>query len=144
MLFGDKKSPVDIIKKDHKEVDMLFKAYETDMAKKDVANKISDELTKHAEMEEKLFYPEVKKISSEAGELISEGIKEHNEIKKHIEESKKAEGPELDKHVNMIKESVMHHVQEEESKVLPLAEENMQNDFPDIAQKMMDFKKTMQ
>jgi hemerythrin superfamily protein len=144
MLFGDKKSPVDIIKKDHKEVDMLFKAYETDVAKKDVANKISKELTKHAEMEEKFFYPGVKKISSEADSLISESIKEHNEIKKHIEESEEAEGGELDKHVNMIKESVMHHVQEEESRVLPLAEENMQNDFPDIAQKMMDFKKEMQ
>lgn len=142
MIFEMFKSPVELIKKDHRTVEKLFKEYEAeDGDKKSIADKIGKELTVHAEMEEKYFYPEMRKISSEADSLISEAVVEHNEIKKHITESKPLEdGPELDKHVNMTKESVMHHVQEEESKVLPMAEEKMRDKFPDMTKKMLEFK----
>lgn len=127
------KNPIEIIKRDHREVEALFKEYE-DLAedayetKQKLITKISQELKLHAEMEERLFYPPAKDVfSSEDDKMVEEGIAEHDVVKRLIEELSVThpEDPQFDARVKVLNENVTHHVKEEEEELLPKAESRM-------------------
>jgi hemerythrin superfamily protein len=108
------------IKKEHEEVKDLFKKFEdkkdSDTSKaKEIGHKILDELTRHAQMEEKLIYPQLRPLDEE---LFYEAQEEHHVVKLLIEELEK--GPDdsvfMAKMIVM-KENVEHHIKEEEKEV---------------------------
>lgn len=136
-------NPLSIIKSDHEKVKKMFKEYEDgeDLDKKmDTAEKISEDLAIHMGMEEDIFYPKIHSIQ-EGKALVVDGIREHNEIKRHILDIYKTDDEtELDKHISKIKEIVLHHISEEEGKIFPIAEENIKNEFTKMAADMLMYK----
>lgn len=114
-----------ILKADHKLVDGLFKEYESTTSakkKKELVEKICKELTIHAQVEEEIFYPAVKKALKDH-ELVPEATVEHNSLKRLIAEIEGIEpdGEMYDAKVTVLSEYVKHHVKEEEKEMFPKA-----------------------
>src|SRR6185436_14930993 len=86
------KTPMQILKRDHEAVKDLFAGYaklgDGDVEEKDrLWRQINEELTIHAEIEERLFYPAVRDVNTdEAEDLVNEALDEHRVVKTLLEE----------------------------------------------------------
>ncbi|HEY9714866.1 MAG TPA: hemerythrin domain-containing protein [Chroococcales cyanobacterium] len=114
-------SAINIIKADHKKVEMLFQEFEKtekDSMKQQILTKIIDELTIHATFEEELVYP---LLDRKEHSDTQEALQEHHVVKLLIAElsGMSAAQEEAQYKVKVLCELVKHHVKEEESELLP-------------------------
>lgn len=110
---------------DHKKVKALFEQFEklsdrSAASKKKVAAQICAELIIHAEIEERVFYPAVRKPIKD-GDLMDEALVEHASAKDLIAQIKEMDpGDDLyDAKVKVLSEQIEHHVKEEEGEMFP-------------------------
>ena len=108
---------------DHAAVDKLFRRYarQRDNAERAATVKeICAALALHAEIEETIFYPEVRG-SVKDEDLLDEAEVEHAHIKLLVEWLATADPTEdlYDARVTVLKEYVKHHVEEEETELFP-------------------------
>src|SRR4051794_3972627 len=113
-----------IIEYDHREVERLFSAYASAAGSGDKAgllDQIRLALAPHAAAEEILVYPAVRTAAPDGGEQARHSIDEHQEIKRLLSEVDKMgdDDPGRDAKMLELQQAVDHHVQEEESDVLP-------------------------
>ena len=117
---------VALLKKDHDEVEQLFKDFEKasgDGRKEKLAREICRQLTIHAQIEEEIFYPACEGKVEE--DLLKESYVEHDAAKLLIAEIE-AGGPSdefYDAKVKVPGELVDHHVEEEEEEMFPKMKE---------------------
>lgn len=114
-----------LLKADHKAVELLFEQYESARSatkKKALVAEICTELTVHAQIEEEIFYPQVKEALKDK-ELIPEASVEHATLKDLIAQLEEGEpGDEMyDAKVKVLSEYVKHHVKEEQNEMFPKA-----------------------
>lgn len=114
-----------LLKADHKAVDALFEQYESARSatkKKALVAQICTELTVHAQIEEEIFYPQVKEALKDK-ELIPEATVEHATLKELIAQLEAAEPDDemYDAKVKVLSEYVKHHVKEEQNEIFPKA-----------------------
>jgi len=112
-----------LLRADHKAVSLLFEQYETARSstkKKALVAQICTELTVHAQIEEEIFYPQVK-IALKDDELIPEATVEHATLKDLIAQIEDIEpdGEMYDAKVKVLSEYVKHHVKEEQTQIFP-------------------------
>ena len=88
-----------------------------------LAMKICDELTVHAQIEEEIFYPALRQAVPDAGDVVDEGIEEHQEAKELIAQIRElgSTGDEMDKLVSELARAIEHHVKEERDELFPKA-----------------------
>jgi gas vesicle protein len=100
----------ELLSQDHRHVEQLFDQFEqsSDPA---IARTVCEELEVHTTVEEELVYPGLREVDEEIAEHSQE---EHDEADQIIQKVKKAEGDELRKQMKELRDSVEHHVQEEE------------------------------
>ena len=115
---------IELLKKQHREVEDLFEEFEGagDGARKTrerLCREISDQLAVHAEIEEKLFYPESKQEDTE--EILRESVEEHLAMKRTLADLIEADvdDEQFDARMKVLKELVEHHVEEEEQDLFP-------------------------
>ena len=118
-----------IIKREHREVSALFteviKCEPGDRRISELANEIEKQLTTHLSIEERLFYGPLRKRAEEQEEEIDmfEAYTEH-EVARHLvtmlRSGRKAD-TQFKAELQVLGESVKHHVEEEESKVFAIA-----------------------
>ena len=140
-------NPVDIIKKDHKEVENLFFQFKessgaSDEERRDIADKILKELTIHAKMEEKFFYPKLAEITGEE-KMVEDAIAEHHAAKVLILELKMmpVSADSFESKMKVLEDNIMKHVEEEEGELLPKAQEEIAPDEMDhLGKEMEEFK----
>lgn len=122
---------VELLKKDHRNVEALFKEI---LGEKSLAltaqrkniEAVLAELTLHAKIEESIVYPAVygktKRDSDERLEVL-EAVEEHGSMKELIKKIKKSTGRDesLKAKVQVLSEMTEHHVREEESTFFPEA-----------------------
>lgn len=141
--------PVEIIKSDHRAVEALFAEYEalTDDAyeqKRDTVTRIIDLLEIHSEMEETLVYPRLlDAFPTEGDRRVEQAYAEHSVAKTLMEELRglPPENPQFDAKVMVLKESIEHHVQEEEDLLLPKAQTSLsENALEEIGESMLAFR----
>lgn len=116
-----------MLKADHEKVSDLFEQYEKSRAnakKKELVTEICNELTVHAQIEEEIFYPAVKKALKDT-ELVPEALVEHASLKDLIAQVKDVEpdGEMFDAKIKVMSEYVKHHVKEEENEMFPKAKQ---------------------
>jgi hemerythrin superfamily protein len=117
-----------LIEHDHREVEGLFAQFKSDRSK-GTARKICDELDAHAEAEEKVFYPVVRADVPDGKRLADEGKDEHGEARKLIGRIKNTDDEDhLADLVNQLEKAINHHVNEEESEMLPKTREALSAD----------------
>src|SRR5262249_3956201 len=137
-----------MLRADHRQVEELFARYETQAGqaeeKDSVLRQICQALEVHAQLEEEIFYPAVRAaVAGEGQDLVAEAIEEHQTIKDLIGE---LEGTTVDDDaagdslVRQLKECVMHHVREEESQMLPQAEQLLGDQLETLGAQMQQRK----
>jgi hemerythrin superfamily protein len=133
-----------VLKRDHEEVERLFRQFEklTERAhrsKQKIVMKIIRELAIHAAVEEMLFYPAVRTAAlkanvralKEAADTVLESLEEHHVVKWTLSELEKMkpEDERYDAKVQVLMESVRHHVEEEQEDLFPKARRLLGDDL---------------
>jgi len=116
----------DMIRFDHSHVMVTFHQYSKDKrpsVKKALAETICDALEIHATLEEEIFYPVMRQRDAKEP-FVHEAEPEHDEMRRLIAELRRTSGadPRHDELVMELMRDVMHHVADEETKLLPQAE----------------------
>jgi hemerythrin superfamily protein len=122
-----------LLKKDHKKVKRLFEEFaklsvRSAQKKHTVVQEIYKLLSTHSQLEEEIIYPTLEELrSSEIKNLVQEAYEEHQVTKTLLAEL--GELQPSDKHydakVKVMGEYVRHHVKEEETVILPLAQKHL-------------------
>jgi hemerythrin superfamily protein len=118
---------IQIVKKDHRAVEALFKQFERaekagragEMQR--AVRALVKELSIHAAVEEQLLYPTLRQTAEDADDEVLEALEEHHLVKRTLSELEKME-PDDERFrpkVRVLMESVRHHVEEEEEDLLP-------------------------
>ena len=120
-----------LLKRDHEAVgamlDEVAKCPPDDGRMESLAREIENALTVHAKIEEQIFYPALRDKANDGEEKVEvfEAYTEHDVIK-HLIALLKKEGRRdeaFQAELQVLTESVKHHVKEEESKIFALAKE---------------------
>lgn len=111
------------LKQEHDTVEELmarFKKTTTPRQRGQLSRRICMELQVHALMEERSFYPEVRRVPEVAG-LVKEGLEEHGKVKQLVGQIQPME-PSSERFMPMMEQlekDVKHHVHEEEQEMFP-------------------------
>src|SRR5437588_2953652 len=141
---------ITLLRQDHKTVEGVFKKFEKvgDGAKKtqkDLADKMIEELSIHAAIEEEVFYPAVRAALEEEQDTILEAYEEHHVVKFLLSEIDVVD-PEDERFkakVTVLIESVRHHVEEEEKELFPEVRKALgRKRLGEIGDQMEEAKKT--
>ena len=117
---------ITMLKEDHKAVERLFKRFEKagDRAfaeKRRLADQIVEALSKHAAIEEQVFYPVARATVPGTEDVVLESLEEHHIVKWVLSELDGMDPAEerFDAKMTVLIENVRHHVQEEEQEFFP-------------------------
>jgi hemerythrin superfamily protein len=123
---------VELILSQHEEIRARFAEFDglssRASKKKDALVKsIVTDLVKHAEIEEQVFYPAVREELDGLDDEIDEDLEEHHAAELLLSELDGAtsDQPRFDAKVTVLKENVLHHMEEEETDLLPKAREGL-------------------
>jgi hypothetical protein len=118
---------IEMLKDDHEKVKGLFEHFESAEGKEqaDIAATAIMELEVHADLEEKLIYPAIREEIDE-DEMMNEAVEEHHLVHVLIKELKKLKPKDevFQAKFKVLGELVKHHIEEEESEMLPKAQES--------------------
>jgi hemerythrin-like domain-containing protein len=116
---------VKMLKADHREMERLFQAFEnaTGGERAVVAKTAIRELQRHADLEETLIYPIFQK-SFEDKDLVNKAVEAHHLVHVLLAEIKKLKPAhkKFQAKFTVLAELVKHHIQEEETLLLPQAD----------------------
>jgi hemerythrin superfamily protein len=120
---------IELLVHDHREVEQLFQQYEQCIGdgnhdaglKKDLIDRITTELSKHAAVEEQYLYPLTAEAIAGGAELSEHSLEEHQEMKEALAELEDMDTslPAYDGKALALMAEVRHHVQEEEGEMFP-------------------------
>ena len=114
-----------MLKTDHKKVKALFAEYQeaTSRKQQNIAQTVIQELEIHAELEEELIYPAIRKGTKD-DKLMNEATEEHHLVHVLIAELKELEPSDaaFTAKFTVLGELIKHHVKEEEGEMFPEAQ----------------------
>ncbi|MET3441544.1 hemerythrin superfamily protein [Variovorax paradoxus] len=127
-----------MIRLDHTHVLSTFHQYKASApsrVKKGLVNTICTALEIHAQLEEEIFYPEMRTIDDER---ITKAIDEHSEMRRLIGllRAMEPEAIDYDETLSALMRDVMHHVADEETILLPAAEKHLADKLGDLGAQM--------
>jgi hemerythrin-like domain-containing protein len=115
-----------VLKQDHREVEQLFKRFERSgsgavRAKAQLVAGMSEALSRHAGIEELVFYPAVRRDMPRSESDVLEALEEHHVVKVVLRELEGLDprSPRFDAKVTVMMELVRRHVKEEEGTLFP-------------------------
>jgi hemerythrin-like domain-containing protein len=120
---------IQVILKDHREVERLFKELERGGAhhgdadrRRETVRRLVRELAVHSVVEEQLVYPALREAGAE--ERVLDALEEHHAVKVTLAELEQLSptSERFEPKVRLLAESVRRHVEEEERELLPLLE----------------------
>ena len=124
----EKMSPsiTSMIRMDHTHVMAAFHRYKQDTSparKQAIVEHICIALTAHARLEEEIFYPALRSVLR-GDEVLDKSEPEHDEMRGYMAELRdmNPDSPEFDETFMALMRTVMHHVADEETWLLPAAE----------------------
>jgi len=140
---------VTLLRNDHKTVEGLFKKFEkagpnAHKTKQDLVEKIIEELSIHAAIEEQVLYPAAREADPDEDALVLESLEEHHIVKWVLSEldGMSPEDERFTAKVTVLIENVRHHVEEEEGELFPALRKAMKRkDLEELAQAMEKAKK---
>ena len=117
---------ITLLKRDHRTVEELFKRFEkagdrANTQKRQIVDRIIEELSVHAVIEEQVLYPVARAAVSGAEDTVLESLEEHHIVKWVLSELERMQPTEerFDAKVTVLMENVRHHVKEEEGELFP-------------------------
>jgi len=139
---------ITLLKDDHKSVEKLFRRFEKagDRAyveKREVVDRIIEELSIHAAIEEQIFYPVTRETVEGLEDQVLESLEEHHIVKWVLSELEdlSAEDERFTAKVTVLIENVRHHVEEEESEYFPTVRDQLgRNALNELGDAMVEAK----
>lgn len=128
---------------DHAKVRSLYKEWQQGRdrdEKQQAGMQILTELTVHSKLEEEIFYPAFRTAADAQGkELTTEAYEEHATVNQMVEQLRgmSAGDAQYQSKFTEMMQNVEHHVQEEESELLPMAQDVMAAQLDQLGQDMM-------
>jgi hemerythrin superfamily protein len=140
---------VTLLRNDHKTVEGLFKKFEkagpnANKTKRDLVEKIVEELSIHAAIEEQVLYPAARKAVPDSEDEVLEALEEHHIVKWVLSELDGMDPTDerFTAKVTVLMENVRHHVEEEESDLFPQLRKSMKRkELEELAEAMEAAKK---
>ena len=122
---------IELLESQHREVEDLFSQIEdTDdpETKGELFETIADKLAIHAAIEEHHFYPAVKAKRTE--DILLEALQEHLAVKRILADLLETDPEDVtfDAQIKVLKETVEHHVEEEETDLFPKVKKLLSKD----------------
>ncbi|MFP5264412.1 MAG: hemerythrin domain-containing protein [Blastocatellia bacterium] len=118
---------IELLIRDHEEaagmMDQLETADKGDRSARDTFLQLKNALTLHTQVEEQVFYSALKN-HEETSDMIPESLEEHREVDEILAEMSRLNPGDddfMDK-LTELRESVEHHVEEEQNEMFPKAE----------------------
>ncbi|MGI8940037.1 MAG: hemerythrin domain-containing protein [Iamia sp.] len=141
---------ITMLKNDHKTVEKLFKRFEAAgerayVEKRATVDRIIEELSVHAAVEEMIFYPVARATVADTEDIALESLEEHGVAKWLLSEldSLDPRDERFDAKVTVLIENVRHHVEEEEQDFFPQVRAELgRNDLQELGDAMVGAKKT--
>ena len=141
---------ITLLRNDHKTVEQLFKRFEKagDRAyveKREIVDRIIEELSVHAAIEEQVFYPVARATVSDTEDIALESLEEHHIVKWLLSEldGMDPKHERFDAKVTVLMENVRHHVEEEQDEFFPKVRDELgRTALADLGQAMADAKKS--
>ena len=134
---------IQLLKDDHKKVEKIFSDLENKRDdRRALFPELDRELSIHAEIEEKVFYPAARGAEP-TRDLVLESIEEHKQIKMVLADLEKTDmrTAEWAADLKVLKEDVMHHVGEEEKELFPKVQKILSKDqLDDLGTRMKEMK----
>jgi hemerythrin superfamily protein len=139
-----------LLRQDHRAVEKLFKQFEkagpkAHKTKRGLADRVIEELSVHAAIEEQLFYPAVREAVPETDDEVLESLEEHHIVKWTLAEldGMDPEHERFTPKMTVLIESVRHHVEEEETELFPQVREALsRKQLGELGEAMAEAKKT--
>jgi hemerythrin superfamily protein len=131
---------IELLEEQHREVEDLFEAM-TDAEpseKRALFADLADQLTVHATIEERHFYPAI--VDPSTNELLRESRQEHLTVKRLLAEilDHRATDGEFDAKIKLLEREVAEHVEEEETMLFPRVRDILdENALAVIAEQMI-------
>jgi hemerythrin superfamily protein len=117
---------ITMLKEDHQAVERLFKRFEKAgtrafAEKRRLADQIVEALSRHAAIEEQVFYPVARATVPGTEDVVLESLEEHHVVKWVLSELDGMDPAEerFDAKMTVLIENVRHHVEEEEHEFFP-------------------------
>lgn len=128
MTAAQTESILALIEADHRKIEQLFQQMETSKGARAIEcfNQIYTELTLHAKAEELVFYPAMQEYEN-ARSHVEAAETEHNSAKVLLEQMKALNpaNEEFQTKLTHLKQTILHHVEEEEGEIFSAVRENM-------------------
>ena len=139
---------ITLLKNDHHAIEQLFKQFEKAgdrayVTKRQIVDRIIEELSVHAAAEEQVFYPVARASVPDTEDIALESLEEHHVVKWLLSElaDMDPEHERFDAKVSVLIENVRHHVDEEESEFFPKVRAHLgRNDLADLGETLADAK----
>ena len=134
--------PIQLLKKQHREVESLFKKVEkaeNASERRELLRRIAQDLGLHMKIEEEMFYPAVRQLDTKkAEEMVLESYEEHGVVKLVLEQLPKVDPEDERFHAKMtvLQELIEHHVEEEEKEMFKLARRLDDEDLEELGDRM--------
>jgi hemerythrin superfamily protein len=112
---------VDLLIKDHREVESLFQQLEAGQGKPDHRRQVADvviaELVRHSVAEEAYVYPAARKALPDGDQVADHEISEHAEAERTMKELEAVDAtdPRFDQLLSQLTRIIRHHIEDEES-----------------------------
>ena len=142
---------IELIKSDHRTVEQLYQRYHglngQPQQQQAIIQEICHELTIHAQLEEGIFYPAVERtLGKEGARLVQAALQEHADMKQAMSQlqASRFTGPECEQVFQEMMKGVQHHVQEEETEMLPQAQQRLGTESERLGTQMQQRKQELQ
>jgi hemerythrin superfamily protein len=121
---------IELLQHDHRMVEQLFRDYGSAASaeqRKGVVDILVRELSKHAAVEEELFYPLADQVVPAGGAEVEQHLAEHLAVKRALAEldGMSPEDDRMDELVQRLQGEVAEHVQEEEGELMPKVRDHL-------------------
>lgn len=142
-------NPVQMLLDDHEKVRQLFQQFlqaSDTQQKQQIADQVLMELDVHANLEEEIFYPAMRqKGDAQDKDMVAEAYEEHAQAKDLMQQLRgmQASDPQFTTLFQQLQQDVEHHVQEEETEMLPKAQQELSDQMDRLGQEMMQRKQQL-
>ena len=141
---------ITLLKNDHHAVERLFRRFEqagdrAHVEKRQIVDRIIEQLSMHASIEEQLFYPVARATVPDTEDIALESLEEHHIVKWLLSEldGMDPKNERFDAKVTVLMENVRHHVKEEESEFFPKVRQAIgRAELADLGEAMAQAKKS--
>jgi hemerythrin superfamily protein len=123
---------LELLRRQHDELRRRFEEFEglssrPSKKKETLVKSIVTDLVKHAEIEEQVFYPAVREELDGLEDELDEDLEEHHAAELLMSEldGATADSDRFDAKVRVLRENVLHHMEEEESDLFPKVREGL-------------------